>query len=62
MAKLFASEVSVRIAREAMVIFGGYGQLPEYDVERHYREAIQNLIRGGTPQIQCSIIAREMGL
>ncbi|MFQ5884156.1 MAG: acyl-CoA dehydrogenase family protein, partial [Thermoplasmata archaeon] len=39
MAKLFASEVAVKATREAVQIFGGYGYMKEYPVERFYRDA-----------------------
>lgn len=62
MAKLFASETLFKVATDGMQILGGYAQLPEYDMERWFREGKQAMVGGGTSQIQRSIIAREMGL
>jgi alkylation response protein AidB-like acyl-CoA dehydrogenase len=41
---------------------GGYSQLPEFDIERYFREAKHAMVGGGTNEIQYSIIAKEMGL
>lgn len=62
MAKLFASEVYHKVAADGMQILGGYSMMPEYDMERFFRDSKQATIGGGTSQIQRSIIAREMGL
>jgi alkylation response protein AidB-like acyl-CoA dehydrogenase len=62
MAKLFASEVLFDIAFNGMQALGGYAQLPEYDMERYFREAKHGMVGGGTNEIQRSIIAKEMGL
>jgi len=62
MAKVFASEVFFRIAFNGMQALGGYAQLPEYDMERYFREAKHGMVGGGTNEIQRSIIAKEMGL
>jgi alkylation response protein AidB-like acyl-CoA dehydrogenase len=62
MAKLFATEVFLRAATNAMQIWGGYAQLPESDVERYWREAKQAMVGGGTVQINRLVIARELGL
>ena len=62
MAKLFCSEVLFRISFNGMQALGGYAQLPEYDMERYFREAKHGMVGGGTNEIQCSIIAKEMGL
>jgi alkylation response protein AidB-like acyl-CoA dehydrogenase len=62
MAKLFASETLFDIAFNGMQALGGYAQLPEYDMERYFREAKHGMVGGGTNEIQRSIIAKEMGL
>jgi hypothetical protein len=62
MAKLFASETGVDAANEAMHIFGGYGYMMEYPVQRFWRDAKLSLITEGTSEIQQLVIARELGL
>lgn len=62
MAKLFASEARVSVTNEAMHIFGGYGYMMEYPVQRFWRDAKLSLITEGTSEIQQLIIARELGL
>jgi alkylation response protein AidB-like acyl-CoA dehydrogenase len=62
MAKLFCSQVLFRIAFNGMQALGGYAQLPEYDMERYFREAKHGMVGGGTNEIQRSIIAKEMGI
>ncbi len=59
-AKLFASEASMRATSEAVQIFGGYGYMQEYEVERMMRDAKVGTIGGGTSEIQRIIIAREV--
>jgi alkylation response protein AidB-like acyl-CoA dehydrogenase len=60
MAKLFASELAVRAADEAVQIHGGYGYIKEYHVERFLRDAKLMTIGEGTSEIQRMIIAREL--
>ncbi len=60
MAKLFASEVALECATEAMRIHGGYGYSPEYVVERLYRDAPLLVIGEGTNEIQQLVIARRL--
>ncbi|MEQ8524788.1 acyl-CoA dehydrogenase family protein [Gracilimonas sp.] len=60
MAKLFASELSVRAADEAIQIHGGYGYTKEYHVERFMRDAKLMTIGEGTSEVQRLIIAREL--
>ena len=57
-AKLFASEVAVRVTYEAVQIFGGYGYSKEYDVERYYRDARVGTIYEGTSEVQRIVISR----
>ena len=60
MAKLFASELAVSAADEAVQIHGGYGYIKEYHVERFLRDAKLMTIGEGTSEIQRIIIAREL--
>ena len=62
MAKVFAADVAFKIAFNGMQLLGGYSQLPEYDMERYFREAKHAMVGGGTNEIQKSIIAKELGL
>jgi alkylation response protein AidB-like acyl-CoA dehydrogenase len=59
-AKLFCTEMALRAASEAVQIFGGYGYMREYGVERMYRDAKVGGIVAGTSEIQRLIIAREL--
>ena len=60
MAKLFATEVSERVCRNAIQIHGGYGYSREYPVERIYRDTRLMLIGEGTSEIQRLVIARHI--
>ncbi|MEX0607830.1 MAG: acyl-CoA dehydrogenase family protein [Balneolaceae bacterium] len=60
MAKLFASELSVRASLEAIQIHGGYGYIKEYHVERFLRDSKLMTIGEGTSEVQRLIIAREL--
>jgi alkylation response protein AidB-like acyl-CoA dehydrogenase len=60
MAKLFASEVAVRICDEAVQLFGGYGFIKDYPVEKYYRDVKLCTIGEGTSEIQRMVIAREI--
>ncbi len=60
MAKYFASEVCVRVATEAVQIFGGYGYTKDFPVEKFYRDAKLCTIGEGTSEIQKMVIAREV--
>jgi alkylation response protein AidB-like acyl-CoA dehydrogenase len=62
MAKLFAADVLFRTAFNGMQALGGYSQLPEYDMERYFREAKHGMVGGGASEIQRSVIAKEMGI
>ncbi len=59
-AKLFASELAVRAAEEAVQIHGGYGYTKEYPVEKLYRDAKLLTIGEGTSEIQRIVIARNL--
>jgi alkylation response protein AidB-like acyl-CoA dehydrogenase len=59
MAKYFASEVAVKVATEAVQIFGGYGYTKDFPVEKYYRDAKLCTIGEGTSEIQKIVIARE---
>jgi alkylation response protein AidB-like acyl-CoA dehydrogenase len=59
-AKLFASEVAVRVAEEAVQILGGYGYTKDYPVEKFWRDAKLCTIGEGTSEIQRLVIAREL--
>ncbi|RAJ96025.1 alkylation response protein AidB-like acyl-CoA dehydrogenase [Larkinella arboricola] len=58
MAKLYASEVAVKTADEAVQIFGGYGYTKDYPVEKFYRDAKLCTIGEGTSEIQRVVISR----
>ena len=60
MAKLFASEVAVKICGEAVQLFGGYGFIKDYPVEKYYRDVKLCTIGEGTSEIQRMVIAREI--
>ncbi|WP_242920872.1 acyl-CoA dehydrogenase family protein [Pontibacter liquoris] len=60
MAKLYASEVAVRTANEAVQIFGGYGFTKDYPAEKYYRDAKLCTIGEGTSEIQKLVIARAI--
>ncbi|OBB42334.1 acyl-CoA dehydrogenase family protein [Mycobacterium sp. 852002-51961_SCH5331710] len=60
MAKLFASEVAMEIALNAVRIHGGYGYSTEYDVERYFRDAPLMIVGEGTNEIQRNVIASQL--
>lgn len=60
MAKLFASEVALRLALESMRIHGGAGYSTELDVERIYRDAPLMAIGEGTSDVLRLLIARRL--
>jgi alkylation response protein AidB-like acyl-CoA dehydrogenase len=60
MAKLFASEMAVRICNDAVQLFGGYGFIKDYPVEKFYRDVKLCTIGEGTSEIQRMVIAREI--
>jgi butyryl-CoA dehydrogenase len=60
MAKLFASEVAMEIALNAVRIHGGYGYSTEFDVERYFRDAPLMIVGEGTNEIQRNVIATQL--
>jgi hypothetical protein len=60
MSKLFASETAMWVTTEAIQIFGGYGYMKEYPVERLFRDAKVTEIYEGTSEIQRIVIARQL--
>ncbi|MCC7499993.1 MAG: acyl-CoA dehydrogenase family protein [Bryobacterales bacterium] len=60
MAKLFASEMAVRAADDALQIHGGYGFIKDYPVEKYYRDVKLCTIGEGTSEIQRLVIARQI--
>jgi alkylation response protein AidB-like acyl-CoA dehydrogenase len=60
MAKLYASEMAVQVALEAVQIHGGYGFIKEYPVERFLRDSKLGTIGEGTSEVQRLVIAREL--
>lgn len=61
-AKLFASEVYVKVAGEGVQLMGAYGLSREYAMERHYRDARSATIAAGTSETLRNLIAGLMGL
>jgi hypothetical protein len=59
-AKLYASEIAVEVALDAIQIHGGYGYIKEYPVERYLRDAKLGTIGEGTSEVQRLVIAREL--
>lgn len=62
MAKLYATEIAVDVAREAVQIHGGYGYIEEFPVARHFRDSKVLEIGEGTSEVQRILIARALGL
>lgn len=60
MAKYYSSEVAVKVATDAVQIFGGYGYTKDFPVEKFYRDSKLCTIGEGTSEIQKIVIAREM--
>ena len=60
MAKYYSSEVAVKVANDAVQIFGGYGYTKDFPVEKYYRDAKLCTIGEGTSEIQKLVIAREV--
>ena len=60
MAKYYASEIAVKVATDAVQIFGGYGYTKDFPVEKYYRDSKLCTIGEGTSEIQKIVIAREV--
>lgn len=60
MAKLYAGEAAVRVANEAVQVFGGYGFIKDYPAEKYYRDVKLCTIGEGTSEIQRLVIARQL--
>lgn len=60
MAKYYSSEIAVKVANDAVQIFGGYGYTKDFPVEKYYRDAKLCTIGEGTSEIQKLVIAREV--
>ena len=60
MSKLLASETAMWSTQQAVQIFGGYGYVKDYPVERFFRDAKVTEIYEGTSEIQRIVIAREL--
>lgn len=61
MSKLYCTEVMVRVVDQAVQLFGGYGLMREYDIERFYRDAKLLTIGEGTSEVQRIVISRLIG-
>jgi alkylation response protein AidB-like acyl-CoA dehydrogenase len=62
MVKLFTSRIACEVADECIQIFGGYGYMKEYEIERAYRDVRLNRIGAGTDEIMLEVIGRSYGL
>lgn len=62
MAKLMGSEIYVKVANAGMQVLGGYGNMYEFDMQRHFRDSRSTTIAAGTSQMQRNLIARLMGV
>ena len=62
MAKLFVSEMHNQAALDALQLYGGYGYMKEYPIEREVRDALSGTLYSGTSEMQRKIIARCLGL
>lgn len=60
MAKLYAAEIGVRVANEAVQVYGGYGFIKDYPAEKYYRDIKLCTIGEGTSEIQRLVIARQL--
>jgi hypothetical protein len=60
MAKLYASEVAVRVAEESVQIHGGYGYIKDYPAEKYWRDSKLCTIGEGTSEIRRTVIARQL--
>jgi hypothetical protein len=60
MAKLYASEIAVRVSEEAVQIHGGYGYTKDYPAEKYWRDSKLCTIGEGTSEIQRIVIAKQL--
>jgi alkylation response protein AidB-like acyl-CoA dehydrogenase len=60
MAKLYSSEVAVRVAEDGVQIYGGYGFVKDYPAEKYFRDVKLTTIGEGTSEIQRLVIARQL--
>jgi len=60
MAKVYSSEIAIEVANEAIQVFGGYGFIKDYPVEKYYRDAKLGTIGEGTSEILRMVIARDV--
>ncbi|RAW03096.1 acyl-CoA dehydrogenase family protein [Pseudochryseolinea flava] len=60
MAKLYASEIAVEVANDAVQVFGGYGYIKDFPAEKYYRDAKLCTIGEGTSEIQKLVISRSL--
>lgn len=60
MAKLFATEMAMQVAVDALRVHGGYGYSTEFQIERLFREAPLFLVGEGTNELQRTVIARQL--
>jgi butyryl-CoA dehydrogenase len=60
MAKFFASDVAMKVTTDAVQVYGGYGYMREYPVEKMMRDAKITQIYEGTNQIQREVVALEL--
>ncbi|MDP9265294.1 MAG: acyl-CoA dehydrogenase, partial [Chloroflexota bacterium] len=59
-AKLFASETANRVSYDALQVFGGYGYMRDYEIERYARDARATTLYEGTSEVQRMVIARQL--
>jgi alkylation response protein AidB-like acyl-CoA dehydrogenase len=62
LAKLHVSDCFVKNGLDAIQVFGGYGYMTEYELERELRDAVGSTLYSGTSEIQRNLIARGLGL
>ena len=60
MAKLYASEVAVKVSEESVQIHGGYGYTKDYPAEKYWRDSKLCTIGEGTSEIQRLVIAKQL--
>ncbi|HDK36168.1 MAG TPA: acyl-CoA dehydrogenase, partial [Bacteroidetes bacterium] len=60
MAKLFASDTAMYVTTEAIQLYGGYGYMKDYPIEKYFRDAKITQIYEGTNEIQRLVIGRDI--